>query len=274
LSRNVAVALTAALVVGVAGACAKPADESRLPIQVVTVADLRAAPDTVASAGSARFEVRFGPEGAEGDLVATGGFAGQRVSVVLDLASVLGRAAEATPGASIPPGPDTTMRVIIDGASVYLQVPMLQGLTGAAGWLSLAPGDLGSMGDSLGVAVDVFDPSKLLEVLREVGADMQIVGAEVVRGVATTHVRGTVSAASGVGSSPDGAIDVWIDRDGLVRRVRMVPDGFPAAMGGAADEVVTIELFDYGEPVEIRVPEASETTPFSNLLGAFAGVGS
>lgn len=267
--RKVTLALIAALVAAAAGACAKPADESRLPARVVTVAALRAAPDAVAAAGSARFEIRVGGGAAAddgGDVVATGGFADKKVSVELDLASVLARAATSTPGLSIPAGVDTTMRVIVDGTSVYLQVPMLQGLSGTTGWLSLTPGDLGNMGSSLGVGVDMFDPSKALEVLRGAAAGMQVVGADVVRGVATTHVRATISATS----PPGDVVDVWIDRDDLVRRIRMTVDGLPA---GAVGEVVTVELFDYGEPVDITVPAASETTPFSELLGSFAGAG-
>lgn len=270
--RKVTLALTAALVTVAVGACAKPADESRLPTRVVTVAALRAAPDVAAAAGSARFEIRVGAASAaegSGDVVATGGFADDKVSVELDLASVLARAATSTPGLSVPPGVDTTMRVVVDGTSVYLQVPMLQGLSGATGWLSLTPGDVGNVGDSFGMGVDMFDPSKALEVLREATADMQVVGPDVVRGVATTHVRATVSATA----PPGDVVEVWIDGDGLVRRIQMRADGLPGADADAGGEVVTIDLFDYGKPVEITVPAASETTPFSDLLGSFAGAG-
>lgn len=269
-----AVVLAAALVGAGVGACAKPADESRIPTRVVTVAALRAAPDTAASTGSARFEIRIGGGSSAGagagDVVASGGFAGEKVSVELDLASVLARAATSTPGASVPIGIDATMRVIVDGTSVYLQVPMLQGPGGATGWLSLTPGDLGDVGQSLGVEVDVFDPSKVLEVLREVTEEMEVVGPAVVRGIATTHVRAAISATS----PPADVVDVWIDGDGLVRRIQMVADGIPGAGADSGGEVVTIELFDYGEPVEITVPAASEVTPFAELFGSFAGAGS
>lgn len=273
-----AAVLAAALVGAGVGACAKPADESRIPTRVVTVAALRAAPDTAAATGSARFEIRVGggSSAGAGDVVATGGFAGEKVSVELDLASVLARAATSTPGASVPLGIDATMRVVVDGSSVYLQVPMLQGPGGVTGWLSLTPGDLGNVGHSLGVEVDVFDPSKVLEVLREVTAEMEVVGPAVVRGIATTHVRAAISATS----PPADVVDVWIDGDGLVRRIQMVADGFPGAGAGhgggagSGGEMVTIELFDYGVPVEITVPAASEVTPFAELLGSFAGAGS
>lgn len=274
MSRKVTLALIAALVAATVGACAKPADESRVPARVVTVADLRAAPDTAAAAGSARFEIRLGTPSATGtaggDVLATGGFAGQKVSVELDLASVLARAATTTPGASVPAGIDTTMRIIVDGASVYLQVPMLQHARGVDGWLSLSSRDLGSVGGSLGMSANLFDPSKMLEVLRGVAADLQVVGPEVVRGVAATHVRAVIDAAA----PPAGAVDVWIDREGLVRRIQMVAHGLPASVTtGGADQIVTVDLFDYGSPVEITVPAASETTPFSDLLGSFTGVG-
>lgn len=272
MARKVTLALTAALVVVAVGACAKPADESRLPARVVTVAALRSAPDTAAAAGSGRFEIRLGSASAApgGDVVATGGFAGNQVRVELDLASVLARAARSTPAVTLPPGVDTTMRVVVDGTAVYLQAPMLQGLTGVSGWLAVTPGDLGNMGDSFGVGVDMFNPSKVLEVLREATEGMRVVGADVVRGVTTTHVRATISSTS----PPADVVDVWIDDAGLVRRIEtVIADGLGAAAASSGGELITVELFDYGEPVEITVPPASETTPFSEILGSFAGAG-
>ena len=64
-------------------------------------------------------------------------------------------------------------------------------------------------------------------------------------------------------------VDVWIDGDDLPRRMRM-------DMGGAvrgprrartASMTMTMEFFDYGEPVDIEVPSADEVTPFTEVMG-------
>jgi hypothetical protein len=44
------------------------------------------------------------------------------------------------------------------------------------------------------------------------------------------------------------------------------------AMGGATGSAtMRIEFFDYGEDVTIEVPDASEVTPFSDVMGGFGG---
>ena len=35
---------------------------------------------------------------------------------------------------------------------------------------------------------------------------------------------------------------------------------------------MTMELFDYGEPVDIVIPSADEVTPFSEVMGGFGGL--
>jgi hypothetical protein len=45
------------------------------------------------------------------------------------------------------------------------------------------------------------------------------------------------------------------------------------AMGAGGTATMTMELFDYGQDVQIDVPDASETTPISDVLGAFGALG-
>jgi hypothetical protein len=52
---------------------------------------------------------------------------------------------------------------------------------------------------------------------------------------------------------------VWIDDDGIVRRVRTEGSGDLAL-------TLTAELYDLGEPVTITAPPADQVTPFD--LGA------
>ncbi len=59
------------------------------------------------------------------------------------------------------------------------------------------------------------------------------------------------------------AVEVWIGDDGLVRRQVMdtVIQGQEMAM--------TLDLFDYGEPVEIAIPDAADTVDFTDILQEF-----
>ena len=63
---------------------------------------------------------------------------------------------------------------------------------------------------------------------------------------------------------------MWIDADDLPRRVRMEMDGLFASLGmGDGGATITMELYDYGEPVDIVVPSADEVTPINEALGGF-----
>jgi hypothetical protein len=85
-------------------------------------------------------------------------------------------------------------------------------------------------------------------------------------GVTTTHYRAIIDLSK----VPNGnkiaqlthvqyePVDVWIGRDGLVRRMHLgytVPAGSP----GAGSVEMTMDLSRYGEPVYVSVPDASQT---------------
>ena len=120
------------------------------------------------------------------------------------------------------------------------------------------------------------DPSQMLQYLRAT-SNVDEVGKDTVRGVDTTHYAARLQldrVADKV--SPDAAralkqatktlgtkeipLDVWVDGDGLVRRVRM--DWHPK--GGSF--VMALDLFDFGD-VHVDVPADSETVDLSNMLG-------
>jgi hypothetical protein len=60
-------------------------------------------------------------------------------------------------------------------------------------------------------------------------------------------------------------VDVWIDDDGLAHRMVMT-----APLQGQEVEV-TVEMFDYGEPVDIQVPDESDAVDLQELLGQLGG---
>jgi len=120
------------------------------------------------------------------------------------------------------------------------------------------------------------DPSKMLEYLRAT-SDVDEAGDDTVRGVPATHYRARIQldkVAERV--SPEAVqalrqmtrsasikeipLDVWVDDDGLVRRVKM--NWHPRA----GSFLVSLDLFDFGD-VNIEVPDKSETTDLSSILG-------
>jgi hypothetical protein len=181
------------------------------------------------------------------------------------------------------------MRVVADGTTMYMQMPFA-GLLGApSGWLSMDLEELGMGADQLGAGA--YDLRSTLETLRGISGEPDVVGTDDVRGVETTHYRATVDLAQALAEAPESAraaleqmggaegldgaemvVDIWIDAEGLPRRQSLDMGSMFATLGmGDASATVTIEYFDFGEPVDIEVPSPDEVTPFAEVLGAFGG---
>ena len=131
---------------------------------------------------------------------------------------------------------------------------------------------LGSSGDS------TSDPTQVLQLLSSVSNGVTRVGTEQVRGTDTTHYRATidldkVGAKEGnsaeqtsrlkqlLGTSTD-PVDVWVDTAGLPHRLQFnMP--VPAAETGPnlknAKMTATEEFYDFGTPVTVEAPPASQT---------------
>lgn len=289
--RKLAPALVAPLLLT---ACATRADRA---VVVETgsagVQALQAAPDSVAAAGTAAFELVISISGGDQtfEMTANGVLdtEARRMAMEMDLGSMLREVAESS-GEVLPAGMDEPMRFVVDGDQVYIRMPMLDALTGTSGWLSASPEDLGQAGGSLGVDVESSDPSALLEMLRGVAGDVEEIGTADVRGVPTTGYRATISLAKALeempaeqreqmGSQFDGLdlgsaqlpVEVWVDDNGLPRRVTMTfGDLMPLeGLGAGGSMEMRMEFFDYGEPVTIEVPSPDEVTPMTEILGGF-----
>lgn len=190
---------------------------------------------------------------------------------------------------SLPSGKDAKMTEVIDGSTVYLKAPSLSSVLGSASkpWLKM---DLHGLATLQGSAAGMNggQPGAFLDYLQAVGGPVTTVGREQVRGVETTHVKGTIDFAKAVAKATGarrallqralkqlgstGAelrafpVEVWIDDHGFVRKYSMV-----IALGSGShriDESVEMELFDFGKPVSITVPPSSQvsssTLPFGS----------
>ena len=103
-------------------------------------------------------------------------------------------------------------------------------------------------------AEDPFEelsPESLLGLLRSASQETARVGEEDVRGEATVRYTLTVDCERAEIVECDEettAVDVWIDDDGLVRRIRMDQLAL----------VVNVEFFDFGIPVDVEPPPADQ----------------
>ncbi len=184
---------------------------------------------------------------------------------------------------SLPGAPATESTIVYDGQNAYTPLPDGLDAARAAGkrWIRT---DFSKLMAGSPVSAD---PRSMLDSLKSVSSDVRAVGRDRVRGVRATHYAYTLDtskAPGGVGG-PLGMADVvsgaWIDDDGLVRRLRMDIDmskamaamGLPAEAAQKATMTMSMEFFDYGEPVDVTIPPASEVIDADDPLIEQEGAG-
>ena len=281
-------------------ACAEEADDGALEVRTgdAAVSALRAAPDAVADAGTARLEMvmEMTLEGESMEITANGELdnANERMRMEMDMGALFEELA-ASEGEELPPGFDEPWEVVADGATIYMRAPMFE-MFGISGWLSMDPEDMGLDAEDMGLGAGAYDFTQTLESLRGTTGEPEVVGEEEeVRGVPTTHYRATMDLAEALEQAPESQreeleaafeqldsdgdladaeipVDIWIDADDLPRRMRMEMDSMFAALGmGDGSMTITMELFDFGEDVNIEIPSADEVTPMAEALGGLGG---
>jgi hypothetical protein len=180
----------------------------------------------------------------------------------------------------------------LDGTVAYMHMPMLAGkLPGGKEWVRI---DLEQAASLRGLDLaqlqgfaEGSDPRQMLDFLRSVSSEVTRVGTEEVRGVATTHYfavadfkkaladlarksgqSSLLTQLGGLGGSLQNVpIDVWVDADNLVRRMNMDLSLSAPGQLGEAKASLAMELFDYGKPVSVEAPPASDTVDLSALVG-------
>jgi predicted small lipoprotein YifL len=178
-------------------------------------------------------------------------------------------------------------KILTNGLVVYMHAPTLsRQVPGGKEWLKL---DVEQLAKSRNVDLGQFqqltqnDPTQMLDYLKAVSGKIDEVGNENVRGVATTHYRGKVDLDKVADQAPANVretfrtsirslerrlgthevpVDVWVDSD---NRVRRFSEHLPVAMGGNVD--FAVDFFDFGTPVSVTTPPASDTMDLGSLLG-------
>jgi hypothetical protein len=151
------------------------------------------------------------------------------------------------------PNPKTsgrvTMRMIGDGSAMYMSSSTFGSLPGGAKWMGLDFAD----GEVPATPVPTSsDPTEGLKLLDSVD-DVEELGKEDVRGVPTTHYRGT----TGTGKKPP-RVEAWIDGDGRVIQMRIVNS--PSSDGGKQSALIDMrtDFYGFGPVPPIKVPDSSE----------------
>jgi hypothetical protein len=168
---------------------------------------------------------------------------------------------------------------------IYLNLGSLASqIPGGKQWIEL---DLSKLGKSSGVDLGKlmsgaqFQPGDLLSMLKAEGATVHKVGPATIDGTATTHYRATVDVAkvlkqkgltspalaAAAATVKNASENVWVGKDGLVRRVQV---GYAAAKTHVA---MTMDLSDYGAHITIAAPPRDsvyDATALAQGLGSFS----
>jgi hypothetical protein len=267
----------------------------------ISLAQLTDAASTSADATSGRvaFAVEMSFPGADDPFALSGegafDAASDRSTLSVDMSSfakLLGGLFGAMAGPDAPDFDDPDawkIDVVQDGDVAYVRFPaMAAELSDGKSWVRGAHDGLGAKGVELG-ELEQFtqtDPREMLDFLRGVSGEIETVGTEELRGTETSHYRATIDPAdyeklapeeqreqlgalvdeivgtSGIGKIP---VDVWLDASGMVRKVAMTFAATPPGGAETAESSVSFELWDYGEPVTIELPPASEVVDASAL---------
>jgi hypothetical protein len=304
-ARLAVVGASVALALGGLAACSTQPDVVRADAAVkpASAADaLKQASDKTTAVTTAKVSVALAASGVPGldnvDLTIDGAVdnQAQRSMFTVDLSKL---------AASLPSMPasaissllgDGKVDVVTDGGNVYVKLGGLASILGATSNKSWV--EISGAGTAKDIGTSVADGAAILKLLESAGGVTKV-GNEQVRGVDTTHYSASLDLATAlsqlsaddraqaedqlgrVGIDPSSVkvpVDVWIDSDGLVRRVRIgvQPSGGETSSNApAATGTVTIEFYDFGQPVAITVPSGDQVFPIdpSMLGGLVNGLG-
>jgi hypothetical protein len=139
-------------------------------------------------------------------------------------------------------------RMVAHGNVVYAQGGPMAAAVGRApsDWVTIERADFVDHEPSSDAAALLRDPLGPFDVLGDATVDARVVGHDVIRGSPATHLA---TSAGSAGAAPP--VDVWVDADGVIRRMEIRLGG-GVRPGGQV--VITVELFDVGEPVDITPP--------------------
>lgn len=170
------------------------------------------------------------------------------------------------------------------GGAMYIKMPMLSQLPGGSSkpWIKVS---LDELSKKSGMNLDQMlqqsrqmDPVQNTKMLTA-SKDAREVGEETVNGVKTTHYTGTYRMEDAIAKLPPEQqeayrktlaqvgmqnmhFDLWVDGQQLPRQMIM-----KTAQGAQGAMTVTTSYREFGKPVQIDEPPASQVTDFGELMG-------
>ncbi len=285
-ARLLAVLLLASL--ALAAACGSGEEASAPKEDAAPEAEVAAAAGKTADAGSYRAQFALTMDGA------IPGSPGRRVAMdgegVFDAKAQSGRMTFDMSEVAKALGAQDfgDIEVVMERFVMYMKFPLLQQLQpGMKPWIRF---DLREIAAQQGLdlaglqQLNQSDPRQALLYLEAASGRVDEVGEEDVRDVATTHYRMTVDLEkvaklnpeqrenvervieqSGVREVPT---EVWVDEDGLVRRMKLLYDDMQFAAGQRGDMAMTMELYDFGLEVDVERPPAGQVVDIEKLTRA------
>jgi hypothetical protein len=193
-----------------------------------------------------------------------------------------------------------TMEMVVDKGVLYMRSPTFQEV--GTDWISMDPTKLdpATAAQLGGFGAGTMDPSAFVGLFAGV-FDVKVSGEREIDGVTTTHYVGTIDLkkvlegfSDVVGEEADAAtreqlemaleqfealgideklpFEIWIDPEGLPRRQEITMD-FGDLVPGSEDVrmEMTVDLSDFGEPVDIEVPDPSDVTDMTDTLAGAGG---
>lgn len=251
LGAIAAVAVTAACTGG-----STPAPPAAGPSRADPVAVVRLAPARTLASGSSRIALTV--ESSSGTtLRGTGAFDYRTGDGVLDQQITAS-------------GRSTRQRVLIVKGICYVSVPVAGGKYFRLDLRSLLARSGGG-----------YDQAAILRLLGGVTGTLESVGTEDVRGVPATRLRGQLDLDRALAAVTDPRVraglarlraalqlprklpvEVWVDRAGLVRRLRQTYQTPAQQVGGVAvpatRTTTTVDYYDFGVRVAVRPPPAGQ----------------
>ncbi len=183
-------------------------------------------------------------------------------------------------------GQQLTEQAIYDGSTVYVNMGGLlgglaQGLTQGKQWVSADIGQLESGSGGLGGMNAFGNPAAMLQQLQSAGGTVTSLGPTTYDGTSVTeysvdippsvlqgemgHLPASLQQGLSGVNIPDIKSDVYITSDNLLKAIHM-PMSFSAA-GQSMSMDMTISFSNYGTPVTVTPPPASEVIPLSPARG-------
>ncbi|TDD85374.1 LppX_LprAFG lipoprotein [Actinomadura darangshiensis] len=170
------------------------------------------------------------------------------------------------------------------GRNMYIKMGMLSQLTGGTGkpWMKISLDEIGAKSgmniDQLLQQSRQMDPVQNTKMLTA-SKDAREVGKETIDGVETTHYTGTYRMEDAIAKlSPEMQeayrknasstgmeamhFDLWVDGQQLPRQMTM-----KSLESASQNMTMTMKYHDFGKPVDITEPPASQVSDFGDLLG-------